>query len=165
MDLQTALSFPAAPDLVAALFADHDYVTARCEATGALTSEVAVSLDGDGAGFSVHTVRTFPTDDFPSFARNLIGAQVTIVQEDRWEPAHAGAWAGRSTVTTTGAPARVDAHGLLEAVADGSRQSITGTISAPPVPLLGAKIEKMVHDQIMKALAVEARLAAEWLTR
>ena len=64
-----------------------------------------------------------------------------------------------------GAPARFDARGLLEASVTGARQSISGSVTAPPVPLLGAKIEKMIHDQIMKAIAVEERLAAEWLTR
>ena len=164
MDLQAHLSFPAEPDRVAALLADPEYVRARCVATGARSSEVTVTREADG-GFSVSSTRAFPTDGFPSFARSMVGPMVTLEQVDRWTPADDGSWRGTSTVTTVGAPARFDARGLLEASVTGARQSISGSVTAPPVPLLGAKIEKMIHDQIMKAIAVEERLAAEWLTR
>jgi hypothetical protein len=162
MDLQAQISFPAGPDRVAALLADPDYVRARCVATGARSSEVTVTREADG-GFRVTTSRAFPTDGFPSFARSMVGPVVTLEQVDHWTPADDGSWRGTSTVTTAGAPARFEARGRLEATNTGARQSIDGTITAPPVPLLGAKIEKMIHDQIMKAIAAEERLAAEWL--
>jgi hypothetical protein len=160
MDLSADLSFPADPATVAAMLVDPDYVRERCERTTATNVEVDVREDGGAT--VVTSERTYPTDGFPSIARSFVGDGLRIRQVDRWSPAGDGSWTGTSTVDSPGLPAGLKAITRLEATDGGSREVVRGEVKAS-IPLVGGKLERLVHEQVLRALAVEEQVAAEWL--
>jgi uncharacterized protein DUF2505 len=155
--------FPAAPDEVAAMLADPAFVRGWCEATHA--SGVTVSIDGAPPNpFTVSTIRAYPTDGFPSFARRFVGDALEISQTDHWSAVGDGTWAGESDVATTGLPARMQARVSLVPDGDMTRQVVDGDLKAS-IPLVGAKVESLMSDAITGALAVMEGVGRDWLMR
>ena len=160
MDLRADLSFPAPPDAVVAMLRDPDYVRLRSERTGG--SNVTVDVRDEGDNVVITSERTLPTDRFPSIARKFVGDGLRIRQVDRWRPAGEGNWVGDSDVKAVAAPAEVNGRTTLSPSGAGSRQTIEGTVTAS-VPFVGGKLEQLMRDQVLKALHIEERVAAQWL--
>jgi hypothetical protein len=163
VDLHAEQRFPAAPDEVAAMLADEDFVRRWCQATHA--AQVTVAIDGaPPAPFTVTTKRAYPTDSFPSFARRFVGDALEIGQTDHWSASGDGTWVGESEVATTGAPARMQARVTLVPEGDMTRQVVHGQLKAA-IPLVGGKVEALMYDAITGALAVMERVGRDWLMR
>jgi hypothetical protein len=162
MDLRADLTFPAPPDAVVAMLRDPDYVRLRAERTGG--SNVTVNVRDDGDAVVITSERTLPTDRFPAIARKFVGDGLRIRQVDRWRPAGDGSWAGNSEVRAVAAPAEVSGRTRLTPTGAGSTQTIEGTVTAS-VPFVGGKLEQLMTDQVLRALQIEERVAAQWLAR
>jgi hypothetical protein len=164
MKIQDEIRYDASPDVVAAMLADPAFVEDKCRRTGAL--EQTVEVDGDASGpFTVTTVRTMPTDDFPDVAKKFVGESVVIKQVDSWHEGGAdGARTGDVRLKIAGAP--VELTGTMTLVADGAgtRQELLGDLKAS-VPLLGGKLEKAAAPAVVMALRKEAEVGREYLAR
>lgn len=162
MRVDAEISYPAGPTEVAAMLADTAFLERYCAATGAVRHTVEVVGDADGA-FTVTTVRTMPTDDFPDVARRFVGDTVDIRQVDEWQAAGSGgSRSGTTTVEISGAPLRLAGDLRLSPGGDGTTQSVTGDLKAS-VPLIGGKLEKAAEPAIRAAIRQQEKVGRAWL--
>ena len=159
MDLYGHLEYDHPPADVFAMLIDPDYVRARAEATGGADVEATVT-EHDGTVEIVNS-RTVVAD-LPSFARSMVGESLRITETHTWGPEADGAREGTFEVAFGSVPVLV--RGRLRLVADGAGAiaSLDGQIKAT-VPLVGRKVEQLVHDQVAAALVIEQELGASWL--
>lgn len=159
MDLNGHLEYDHPPADVFAMFVDADYVRARAEATGGADVEATVE---EHDGTVVITNRRTVVADVPSFARSMVGDSIRITETHTWGPEAEGAREGTFEANFGSVPVTV--RGRLRLVADGAGAIATleGQIKAT-VPLVGRKVEQLVHDQIAAALVIEQELGSSWL--
>lgn len=162
MKLQEEIRYDAPPADVAAMLADPAFVEDKCRRTGAI--EQTVEVDGDAGGaFTVTTVRTMPTDDFPDVARKFVGETVVIKQVDSWHAAGAdGSRTGDVRLKIAGAPVELLGTMTLTPAGGGTVQELLGDLKAS-VPLLGGKLEKAAAPAVVMALRKEGEVGREYL--
>jgi hypothetical protein len=159
MDIHGRLVYDHPPADVFAMLVDLDHVRARCEATGGVDVDAAVATrQGTTEITSSRTVAA----DLPTFARSVVGDHLRIRETHVWGPDADGAREGTFEATFDGTP--VVMRGRLRLVADGAGAVATleGQIKAS-VPLVGRKVESLVHDQVAAALVIEQELGTGWL--
>jgi len=159
MDITGHLVYDHPPADVFAMFVDEDYVRARAEATGGSDIEAEVRETGDT--IEITNARSVVAE-VPSFAQNMVGESIRISETHVWGPEADGRREGTFEATFSGVP--VILRGRLRLVPDGAGAVATleGQIKAT-VPLVGRKIEHLVHDQVAAALVIEQELGASWL--
>ena len=164
MRIEAEIRYEAGPEAVGAMLADPTVVDRKCAATGALQHTVDVQGDATGP-FTVTTVRTMPTDNFPDVARRFVGDTIDIRQEDVWNaPAADGSRTGVITVAIGGAPLRLNGTLRLDADGEGTRELIDGDLKAS-VPVLGGKLEKASEPALRMAIRKEQQVGTDWLAR
>lgn len=159
MDINGHLVYDHPPTDVFAMFVDADYVRARAEATGGDDVEAAVVADGDTT--EITNSRTVSAE-MPSFARGLVGDSVRITETHRWGPEADGCREGVVEASFGSVP--VTLRGRLRLAPDGA--GTVATLEAQikaNVPLVGRRIEQLVHDQVAAALVIEQELGNSWL--
>ena len=159
MDINGHLVYDHPPADVFGMFVDSDYVRARAEATGGDDVEAAVVIDGDTT--EIRNSRTVEAD-VPSFARGLVGDSVRVTETHRWGPEADGCREG--VVDTSFGTAPITLRGRMRLAPDGA--GTVATLEAQikaTVPLVGRRIEQLVHDQIAAALVIEQELGNSWL--
>ncbi|GII99281.1 uncharacterized protein DUF2505 [Sediminihabitans luteus] len=164
MELTVTLTFDAAPDAVAAMLADAEFVRWRAAwSSGEGTVEQAdVTRAADG-GFTVSVRRTLPSALIPPQARAFVGDRLEIRQVEVWGPPVEGVRSGTVAIEITGAPVRVTGTVRLAAGADGgSAQTYTGEVRAT-VPLFGSMVEQAAASAVRDALHAEESAARAWL--
>lgn len=162
MRVDSEITYEAGPDAVAAMLADRGFVELKCDRMGAL--ERSADISGDAAGpFTAASSRTMPTDDFPDFARKMVGDTVKIKQVDTWEAAGAdGSREGTVTVEISGAPLKVTGRMSLRPDGTGTVQTVDAELKAS-LPIIGGKLEKAAHPAIMAAIRKEHQTGQAWL--
>lgn len=159
MDFTGTLVYERPPADVFAMFVDPDYVRARAEAAGGTDVESEVRPAGDT--IELHSARSVPPD-VPAYAQSMVGDSIRITETMIWGPEADGRREGTFEVTFGSVP--VVARGRLRLAPDGAGAEVTldGQIKAS-VPLVGRKVEQLVHDQILAALVIEQELGSSWL--
>src|SRR6478735_2848478 len=159
MDITGPLVYDHPPTDVFAMFVDADYVRARAEATGGRDIEAEVT-SSDGT-VEITNSRSIVAD-VPSFARSMVGDSIRITETHVWGPDAGGSREGTFEAKFGTVP--VTLRGRLKLVPDGagSIATLEGQIKAT-VPLVGRKIEQLVHDQVAAALVIEQELGNSWL--
>lgn len=164
MKIQDEIRYEASPDAVAAMLADPAFVADKCARTGAI--EHTVDVDGDASGrFTVTTVRTMPTEDFPDVAKKFVGDTIVIQEVESWEAAEAdGSRRGTTALRIKGAP--VVLNGVLGLRADGTGtvETVDGELKAS-VPLIGGKLERAAEPAVRAAKRKEHEAGREYLAR
>ena len=88
MQFRHELAYDAGPDQVFAMLADPKFREAACAAQDVVSADV--SLERNGAGFSLVVDQLQRTDDLPSFARTFAGESTRAVQREEWADATGG---------------------------------------------------------------------------
>ena len=162
MRVDSEITYEAGTDAVAEMLADPAFVERKCEAMGALEHSAEVSGDATGA-FTATSSRTMPTDDFPDFARKMVGETVKIKQVDTWEAADAdGSREGTVSVEIAGAPLKVTGRMSLRPDGAGTVQTVDAELKSS-LPIIGGKLEKAAHPAIMAAIRKENQTGQKWL--
>jgi len=131
-----------------------------CAESGALSWDVTITPDGDGA--TIRVDRVMPPR-VPDFARKFVGDSIAITQTERWRGAdEQGARRVDVRLTIKGQPATMVATGTVEARGAGSVEILEGEVKVA-VPFLGRKIEPEIVRVIASALRVEQRVGLEWV--
>ena len=163
MKISAIIDYAAIPDDVFAMFADEDFQTRKCAATGARRHTVSIRAQED------HTIivstRDMPSDAFPAFVKGMVGETLAVTETQDWGPPGAdGVRHGRLTVHIDGAP--VSLHGTLSLAprGQGSVETIEGDLKAR-IPLLGHKIEQAAAPAVRSAIRVESETGKAWLER
>lgn len=161
MKISATLDYAATPHQVFAMLSDEDFQNRKCEATGAVSHSVSISMQGDRT--IIVSSRDLPTDTFPDFVKGLVGATLAVTETQDWGPPGSdGARLGALTVDIAGAPIDLAGSLLLEPGGKGSVESVEGDLKAR-IPLLGGKIEKAAAPAIESAIRVEREVAEAWL--
>lgn len=160
MRLTETLRLPLSPDEAARMYADPGYAEIRGRVLGAREASAAVS-DGPGGAFVTTTTLVMPTDQVPDVVRPFVGASVTVIETQEWEPASGSERHGRIRFEVLGAPASMSGTLLLRAAEGGCTVAIEGDVRAD-VPLLGRRIEKAALPYVSTVLRHEERAAAQW---
>lgn len=160
MDLRTDLRYDADPVTVFAMLTDEAFLARKAEATGAVRHRASVTRDGDRV--TVRLLRVMPPE-VPDFVRRLVGDTIDLDQVDVWEPAaRDGSRTGSIRIGMAGAPVTLTGGMSLVPAGSGSAATVDGRIKAS-VPLVGGKIERAVHDALVRAVRIEERVGRAWL--
>lgn len=161
MKISETVDYPAAPDTVFAMLTDEKFQARKCQQAGSLSEDVAVTRAGGGT--RVVTRREMPTNDFPDFAKSLIGSRLTITETYEWEAADdTGNRPGELTVELGGAPVSLRAKLALTPDGAGTHMHLDGDLRAS-VPLIGGRIERSAAPAIIGGIHSEGAVGRAWL--
>lgn len=161
MRIDDELRYSAPPDAVAVMLTDPAFNEAVSQRMGAVAQTTEVTGDPTGP-FTVTTVRTLPTDEFPDVARRFVGATVDVREVDTWQaPAPDGSRDGTITVEVQGAPLKLTGTLRMRPDADGSVESVSGDLKAS-VPLIGGSLEKAAAPAIRAAIRQRGKVGGSW---
>ncbi len=161
MKISTAIDYAASPAEVYEMLTDPAFQELKCDKMGSTSREVSVTPNGDGD--VVVASRTAPTDDFPDFAKSMIGSSITIVETFTWGPPAADdAREGTLTVAVGDAPLGMSATVSIAPGGPGTVMTIDGDLKAR-IPIIGGKIEKAAAPAIQRAIRIEHRTGQGWL--
>lgn len=165
MKLNETLNLPVSAHAAATMYADEAYADIRRASLGANSATATVTGDPAGA-FTVRTEIAMPTDRVPDIARPLVGASLSIVEEQSWSaPAADGSRTGTMKLDVAGTPAGMTASARLSANGDAaSTVEIDGDLVAK-IPLIGSRIEKAAVPYVSRVLRREEQSAAAYQAR
>lgn len=143
-------------DQVYAMLADPEFRRRVCDLQGVLRS--TVEIVPDGAGMKVRIDQVQAAAGVPSVAKKFVGEQVNIVQEENW----ASPRQATLTVTIPGKPGEVNGTISLREVDGGVTETVRAEVKVA-LPLVGAKIEKLIAGLLVKALRAEGRVGRDYL--
>jgi len=141
---------------VVAMLADPGYRDEVCIAQGGTPSEI--TLDGAGAGMTVVVDQVQPAEGIPAFAKKFVGDEINIVQAEDWTSPEKG----NIHVTIPGKPGEMTGTALLTEDPDGTTETVNLTVKVH-IPLVGAKIEGLIADLLLKALRAEHEVGVRYL--
>lgn len=156
MKFQHEVTYDATTEDTYAMLADPAYRQRVCAAQQGSSCKVSVEPADDGMSVTVEQSRS--TVDLPSFAKKVVGDQVTIRQEEKWN----GPEQARLDVSIPGKPVRLTGTLNLEARRSGSAKVVEGDLKVS-IPMVGGKLEKSIADVLHAALDGEQKVASRWL--
>ncbi len=163
MKITKAFEYAAPPEQVFAMIADPAFQSAKCAATHPLDHTASVTPKGDQT--EIVTRRVMPTDDFPDFAKSMIGAKIAVTETIVWSAAAGdGSRSGTVNLGIGDAPVSMTGTVRLAPSATGTMVEIDGELKAK-IPLLGSKIEKAAAPSILEGIDREHETGIEWLGR
>lgn len=176
MRISEKLHHDASVEEVFAMLSNPAFQELRCARSGSVEHEVTIEepVSEQDAGPTVFTRRRMVTDEFPDFAKKLIGPTVDIIETTRWGvPASDGTREAAYTVTVEGTPVGVIGGVHLRQSSEVSVGGAGGPVTTHTVdgelnahmPFIGAKIERAVGPFLTQAIDLEAQLGREWLRR
>jgi hypothetical protein len=141
---------------VATMLADPAFRKQVCQAQNATDADVRV--DSTGATMTVVVDQTRRSDDIPAFAQKLVGDRIRLLQREQWS----GPTEASLEVAIPGKPGELNGAISLTEDGDSVRETISGELVVR-IPLLGAKLEKLISDLLHEALEVEQQVGRDWL--
>lgn len=152
------LTYDAPLAAVAAMLGDPAFREEVCDRQHVLRRTVTVTLAGAGKEVVVDQVQ--PADGIPSFAKKLVGDEINIVQREIWTDAERG----DVFVTIPGKPGDMTGTVRLEE-RDGRTVETVKLEIKVGIPLVGGKVEGLIGDLLLKALAKENEVGRDYLSR
>ncbi len=162
MALAASTTLSATAQSVTDVFSNEDFIKHVSETVGGELLSFTISGPTTGA-FTTKTVRTLPTTRMPDIAKKVLGATLTVTQDESWS-APAADGSRTNTIKLTVAKAPVDVSAVQKLVVSGGSTvvELSGDVKSS-VPFLGAKIASAAEPVIGRALNLQATLAQEWL--
>lgn len=142
---------------VLSMLGDPAFRKEVCEAQSALRYDVAIA--GGDSDWTARVERVMPADDLPSFARSVVGDEITVVQAESWHGADA-----EVSIDIPGKPGGGSGTARLTESGGRTVQRIDLAIKIS-VPFVGGKLEKLVAEVIEKALDKEHAVGVAYLAR
>lgn len=152
--LSVRQDFDVTPAALYARLKDREFVTGRLNASGGLNPEV-VSMDVSGEDVTLVTRQAIPASILPSMVSALIPGDPVTERTETWHPDGEG-YSATFSVLIKGAPASLKGTMALRPVGTGSELVVDGAANVP-IPLFGAKVEKLVAEQVAGVLRREER--------
>ena len=153
---------PYTADEVYATMVDPAYLRARLERIGGPGAALLEhSADVQGARYRLRL--GLDAKDLPSVVRSVMAGNVTIERDERWTRQDSGRYRGEVAVTIVNAPASATGGMRLRDLPDGGCELNVRADVRVSVPLIGAKIEGVVGEQVQRLLAAETAFTQTWL--
>lgn len=156
--LTAELTYDAPVADVAAMLADPAFREQVCDAQRVVRRTVTVTETGAGREIVIEQAQ--PASSVPSFAKKLVGEEITIVQRETWT----SDTAATTELTIPGKPGQATGSITLRSESDRTVETVRMEIGVK-IPLVGGKIEDLIHDLLQKALRVENRVGQAYLSR
>ncbi len=162
MQVSADIHYPdTTPEQAFALIVDLEFRKEVCRATHAQRFDVDIDNRGDGTA-TITVRRTIPSE-VPGFVKHYVGETVDIVQREQWSAANPqGERTAEMTLQVIGQPATMIATASTRAAANGSLTSIRGNLKVS-IPFVGKKLEPVIAEAILGAVAAEQRIVDKWL--
>jgi len=160
VDIDSTVSWPAAPDAVLALLTDEQFLRDRGAALGAGVQEVTV------AGTTTTARLTAPTRGIPPVFARFVGSSVAFVERTTWTPDGAGGYGAvlDARAEVFGRAVVVSGERRLVPDAAGTRATVTADV-AVHAPLIGAQAAGAVRQLVELVLRREDELLRRRLAR
>lgn len=156
MRLHHEITYDAAPDEVFEMLADPAFRVKVSEALDVVSHDVDVTREGEGFSFVNDHVQK--TAGLPSYATKFTGETTRAIQREEW----ASPTGGNVHIDSPGKPAKVKGTITLAPADSGTLETIELDIKVK-VPLLGGKLEQLLHDTIIESIDVEHGVGQAWL--
>ena len=161
MRITTSFDYAATPEDVFVMLADPAFQAAKVEATHPLSHTESVTAKGEQT--EIVTSRVISTEEFPDFAKSMIGPKLRVTETLIWSRASAdGSRTGTIAIAIGDAPIAMHGKVRLAAGGLGTRIDLDGDLTAK-IPLLGGKIEKAAEGPILGAIEKEQEVGTAWL--
>ena len=157
MKHQSQARFPAPAAVVLRMFTDRAFHTRKLDAMGLKNYEV-LEHAAKGDEFRIRIRRKVPMQA-PAMVKKFVGAESTVVNEERWNRAKGS---GSVLVEPVGMPLEMSCATSVKDEGAGCVVRYDWTINAK-VPLVGGALEKFVVSDLEKRAGEETRIALEML--
>ncbi|HSE08715.1 MAG TPA: DUF2505 domain-containing protein [Nocardioidaceae bacterium] len=156
MKFEKTLRYDASPAEVFAMLGERAFREQVCEAQH--VTGCTVEIDGTDETMSVSVDQHRPSEGIPSFAKKFVGDSIHIAQREDWtSPTDA-----KLDVTIPGKPGHMKGTVTLRPDGDGTVETVSGELKVS-IPIVGAKIEKLIIELFEHALDAEQRTGKAWL--
>ncbi|HET9258422.1 MAG TPA: DUF2505 domain-containing protein [Pseudonocardiaceae bacterium] len=148
--------YPFSAERVREVLTDQRYVRAKLAAVGGPRAEL-VSWEQSTGGVTLVLTQAIPEDSMPSFLRAMLPSGLTIRRTETWNGA-----GGRVHAVVDGAPGEIT--GVMRFAPDPAGCVIDAELTAEvQVPLVGAKVEKIVTSNVAALMEKEYRFTLAWM--
>ncbi|MDN5916216.1 MAG: DUF2505 domain-containing protein [Pseudonocardia sp.] len=113
---------------------------------------------GEGVKFTLR--HGIDQDDLPPMVTKLIPGDVVIKRTETWSASAQGGYDGVGRVAIAGTPATAKAT-MRMADIDGGSELVVNIVVTVKVPIVGAKVEEAVGEQIKRLLEAETGFTIE----
>lgn len=150
------LIYDAPLEQVAAMLRDPAFRDRVCARQRVVSHTTRVTTDGDAADVRVERVQA--VTGVPSYAATFVGDEITLFHAEKWKDLTSGTY----TVGIPDKPGQTTGTVTLRADGDRTVETVDLEIRVE-IPLLGGKIEKVVHELLEKALRAEHEVGVAYL--
>lgn len=146
------LHYEAPVDAVVAMLTDQAFREQVLERQRVLRG--SVTIDGE----QVRIEQVQHAEGIPSFARKLVGDEITILQQERWTTPTSG----DIHVSIPGKPGDMRGTAVLTETDTGTLETVDLEVTVH-IPLVGGRIEGLIADMLSRAMDKEHEVGVEWL--
>lgn len=151
--------YAATLDQLWAMLSDQSYWEGKYEAQGA-TNLTWIEFDAGDSALTVSSTRDVAAN-LPGFAKRVIGDKAAVTQTEKWTR-DGDRLSCNIEIATHGAPGGTHGTMSVEPAAGGCAWSADFATKIP-IPLLGHKVEHLMHDETADTFKVEKEFNDHWL--
>jgi hypothetical protein len=152
--------YAASADDIWAMLQSREYVDAKYQALGDISTNVQTFEPGDQA--TVLRVERIVPADLPDFAKKILGDTNRINQNENWT-ASGGSYICDLKIEFPGKPLHVTGRLEVKPTGDASADWHVNMDIKASVPLIGGKLESVVEKETLASLDKEYAFNQEWL--
>ena len=148
---------------VHAAFTSEQYWRDRLAAVGGPNAELREATKNADGSFKVVLVQAIAEKYLPSLVTKIRRGDLKIDRTESWGPLTGDKARGHFEVSVQGAPGTIS--GDIEIAADGSGSvfRVDGSVTVN-IPLIGARAEEAIAEQLKRLLTKEDDFTEEWTT-
>ena len=151
--------YNASADDIWAMLNSRDYVDAKYQALGDISTDVVQFDTGDAIALSVE--RVVPAE-LPDFAKKIMGDTNKIIQNEKWSARGEG-YVCDLKIEFPGKPLHVTGRLDVKPAGDANAAWHVDMDVKASVPLIGGKLEGVVVKETLASLDKEYAFNQEWL--
>jgi hypothetical protein len=152
--------YQASADALLAMLQDREYVDAKYQTLGDISTSVDTFETTDG-GLTLKVDRQVPAD-LPGFAKKIMGDTNQLVQSESWTSVGDG-YTCDLTIEFPGKPLHVTGKLDINPTGDDTSDWVVSMDIKASVPLVGGKLEGVVEKETLASLDKEYAFNQEWL--
>lgn len=146
--LEHELIYDAPLAEVAAMLRDPVFREKVCTRQRVISHQIDIADDGDAADIRIERLQA--VEKIPAFAAKIVGDQITVVQREEWHDLTQGAY----SVGIPDKPGHISGTVTLSE-RDGQTVETVSLAIKVSIPLVGGKLESLVHGLLEAALRTE----------
>ena len=147
-------------------FSDEQYWLSRLAESGADDARLDAMTIGKDGGIDVRTTQVLVAERLPGMVSQFHRGDISIEREETWSPLRDRQATATVQARIAGAPATMEATATLAPAesGNGSRLELKAVVEVR-VPLVGAKLEGFIGNQLVNLIIAEQRFTTVWITK